>query len=303
MGRKAEAQEERRARAFAPGHVTGLFAPALDASDPRARGSIGAGVVLEAGVHASVRILPARRRTVDVASELHVPLPISREVAERLFAHRTGRLSVELRHELPVGQGFGMSAAGALATALAVAAVLGLPRSKAIETAHLADLFGGGGLGGVSAILRGGFEVRERPGIPPFGRARHMVFGRPILLSVVGRPIPSPVLLRDPTFLGRVRAAAAPELARLGDRPDAEAFLSASERFTDSVRLPPPRMQKLIPTLRSSGARVAQAMFGSSFFAVPRSSDSRARLIRRLQRLGLPAIEVHAARTGARVVR
>src|SRR5271154_6986697 len=49
MGRRAGRGETRRARAFAPAHVTGYFSPDLGSRDPRGRGSVGAGLVLDAG--------------------------------------------------------------------------------------------------------------------------------------------------------------------------------------------------------------------------------------------------------------
>lgn len=288
-----------RARAFAPGHVTGLFSPAERGRDPRARGSVGAGIVLELGAEARATWWPDRRPGVRVVGEGPTAYPISTEVARRLVADAGGSLEVSLAHQLPVGQGFGMSAAGALATALSVAAVAGVPRQKAIEVAHLADLFGGGGLGGVASIVGGGLEVRERPGIPPYGSVRHRPFSGSVVLAVVGGPIPSPPLLRDPRFLRRVRRAAEDGLAILRGGPSVERFLSASEEFTDRLRLAPPGMLRTIRSLRSPDVRVAQAMFGRSLFAVPRTVTGWSRLLRALERAGLRAIEIRAARRGA----
>jgi pantoate kinase len=293
-------RRERAARAFAPGHLTGLFAPAESGPDPRARGSVGAGLVLDAGVHAFARFRPGGPSKVRIRGDAGSAFPISYDVAHRLLAGRPGTLGVELRHELPIGQGFGMSAAGALATSFAVATVLGVPRTRAIEIAHLADLFGGGGLGGVAAILEGGFELRERPGIPPYGRVRHRPLEVPIFVSVVGRPVPSPDLLADPAFLRRVERAAAPGLARLLSRPSLEAFLEASERFTDALRLGSVKLRRVIPELRATGSPVAQAMFGESLFAVPGTEGARTRLIEAFERLKLPALELGTGRTGAR---
>ncbi|MCI4357781.1 MAG: hypothetical protein L3J95_05405 [Thermoplasmata archaeon] len=303
MKHRAEAQEERSARAFAPGHITGIFSPAQSSEDPRARGSIGAGLVLDAGVRATARLLPTGRRQVRLASDLPIALPISLDVARRLFAGHDGSIRVELTHELPVGQGLGMSAAGALSTALSVASVLGLPRRKAIEVAHLADLFGGGGLGGVSAILGGGLELRERPGVPPIGRARHWDFRPSVFVSVVGPPVPSPILLASPAFLERVRRAAGPGLRRLASKPEAKTFLRVSEQFTDALSIGPPKVRRILSRLRSTGTRVAQAMFGQSLFSVPGSAAQRTRFLRELERSRIPSVELKASPSGAHLLR
>ncbi len=297
----------RTASAFAPSHLTGIFAPELSPRDPRARGSVGAGLVLEVGVTARATFVPGARRTLRVRAGRVTTLPISTEVAERLSAGARGALTVELEHALPIGQGFGASAAGALATGLAVAELFGRPKSEAVETAHLAELFLGGGLGGVAAILGGGLELRTRTGVPPWGRVLHAPFPHPILLSVLGRPVPSPRLLGDPRFLERVRVAAESGLRRLGGRPEAGRFLDASEEFTDTLGLAPPAVLRAIRALRRAGGRTAQAMFGSALFSVPTTAAARRAVVRELERRGLYAVELRAGTRGAgrsrRVVR
>ncbi|MGI0071737.1 MAG: hypothetical protein ACRECT_06700 [Thermoplasmata archaeon] len=288
--------------AFAPGHVTGIFAPAAAARDPRGRGSKGAGIVLELGVRARASFRPGPGRSVRVTSDLAIPLPISQEVARRLAPERAGALSVRLVHELPIGQGFGMSAAGATATALAVAALSDRSRGEAVEVAHLADLFGSGGLGGVAAIEGGGgFELRRRPGLPPRGNTVHRRFTGTLFVGVVGGPIPTPRLLRERGFLDRV-AVASKGLDGLLRRPSAAAFFGLSERFTDRLGLAPPPLTRVLSGLRARGAWAAQAMFGRSFFARPRNSASRARIAAWLETAGVRAVELSAAERGATVL-
>jgi len=293
--------ERRRVRAFAPGHVTGIFAPATDAREPRARGSRGAGLVLELGVVAEAAFHPGPRRIVQVSSAPAVPLPISSDVAERL-APPGGRTVVRLTHQLPVGQGFGMSAAGATATALAISALAGTPRSGAVATAHLADLFGGGGLGGVAAILGGGLELRRSPGIPPWGRVEHRPVRAPLFVAVAGGPMPSPRLLFDSRVLAQLERAAI-GLDDLLRHPSLPRFLDASERFTDRVGIAPPTVTAVLRGLRRRGAWAAQAMFGRSLFAAPRTEGARQEIVRWLLERRIPAVELRPARSGARVGR
>jgi len=290
-----------RARAFAPGHITGIFAPVTDARDPRARGSSGAGVVLELGVIATAEFRPGGRSTVRVSGDGSAPLPISTEVARRLRPKVPGLLTVRLEHQLPIGQGFGMSAAGACATALAVGAVAHRSRRTALEVAHLADLFGGGGLGGVASIVGGGgLEFRMTGGLPPRGIVRHQALSGHVWAGVVGGPMLSPRLLRSDRFLERVRDASE-ELGPLLRAPSDERFFSASERFTDRLDLAPPALRRTISELRRRDCWAAQAMFGRSFFARARGPRARAETIAWLQRARVPAVEIAAARQGPRV--
>ncbi|HEV8050441.1 MAG TPA: hypothetical protein VGP88_07590 [Thermoplasmata archaeon] len=282
-------------RAFAPGHLTGIFAPRLAARDPRGRGSVGAGLVLELGVHATAAWTAGARDRVTVKSRPGGARPISLDAARRVKGERPGALVVDLVHDLPIGQGLGMSAAGALATARAVARAVGEDPEKAVETAHLADLFGGGGLGGVAAILGGGLEIRKKAGVPPWGEVERLPFPEPVFVVVVGRPIASPALLRRPEFLARVEASAAVGLRSLQDRPTPSRFLREAELFTDRLALAPPGLRRTIDRLRRSGASVAQAMFGRTVFAVASGTEGRDRLIRALVDARLPAVELRVA--------
>jgi pantoate kinase len=291
---------ERWARAWAPGHLTGIFSPQPDARDPRARGSVGAGLVLEAGVVAAVHWNPGGPRRFQLSGNGSATFPISREVVNRLWSVREGSLSVRLHHDLPIGQGFGMSAAGALATALGVAAVLSVPRSRAIQIAHLADLYGGGGLGGVAAILGGGLEVRRRPGVPPYGTVVHRLLSKSIFVGVMGDPLPSPRLLRSDRFLSRLRSAAAPSLDRVLRNPRWSVFWEESERFTDRLRIFPPPLGRLIHALRNSGCPCAQAMFGRAFFAAPNNEATRRSLLRVTRQRSVEVRSIPLARFGAR---
>lgn len=297
--RRQASRRRRVAHAFAPGHLTGIFVPATQARDPRARGSLGAGIVLELGAWANATYDVSDGPSVSVVSDRPGPLPISTDVARRLAEGRPGRLRIELRHELPIGQGFGMSAAGAFATGLAAARVLGVERARAREVAHLADLFGGGGLGGVSAILEGGWEHRVTAGLPPAGRIVHRPFRRRLWLAVVGGPLPSPRLLGSAGFLAKVGAAGRPGLRELARRPSVPTLLAESERFTDRLGLGSAAMRAALRRLRAAGAWAGQSMFGRSLWAVPRSPADRSAVVQELDRLRLPAVELAASDRGA----
>ena len=288
----------RRAVAFAPSHVTGVFSPSVESRDPRGRGSIGAGIVLDVGVRAIGRFDPEARRGLRLTSDIGRRLEISEAAAIHLFGDRQGRLDIHLLHTLPVGHGFGSSAAGALATAIVVARLLDRPRSAAVQAAHLADYFGRGGLGGVAAILGGGLEIRVRPGIPPFGRIEHHPLSGTILVGTMGRVLPTPTILASARVLERIRRSAG-DLSQLAARPTLEEFFRLSESFTDRVHLATPRLQAVIRSLRRRDSSACQAMFGESFIAYPRTRAARRAIVAWLLDHGLAAVELRPARRGA----
>jgi pantoate kinase len=263
------------ARAFAPGHLTGFFVPDLTSKDPRGRGSTGAGLVLDRGVVAEARFDPEGPTALRLRSRPRTALVISREVASRLRAGIPGTLEVDLLHHLPIGQGLGMSAAGAVATALAVARALGVPKQRAWETAHLAELFHQGGLGGVAAIGGGGLEHRTRPGVPPYGEVRHAPSSLEVRLTITGPPMPTSRILSDPRRVAMLRRAGHAAERAFSKHPTSQEFLTQSERFTDRVGLDQPVVSQTIRSLRATDRFAAQAMFGNVVFSVPRPAASR----------------------------
>ena len=285
--------------AFAPAHVTGIFRPASGGRDPRSVGSVGAGVVLDLGAHATASRDARLPDRLDVSDARGRPLTITEEAVRHLGIRGAGRITIRIRADLPSGQGFGMSAAGTLAATLAVASLLGRSRARAIETAHLAELFGQGGLGGVSSILGGGIELRKKPGIPPFGQTLHRRWDLgPFFLIRVGPRIPSPRILGSRRWLQRIEEASE-GLSGWGTVPSAHRFLELSEAFTDRLRLGSKEFLRTLVGVRRTGCWAIQAMFGNVLMAVPKAPAGRTRLLRALEQWDLPAAETGAGVRGA----
>jgi pantoate kinase len=296
MGARRRARRRRRSAAFAPGHVTTWFSPRLGAADPRARGSVGEGFVIDAGARAEASWEPDRARRIRVTAPGLPELPISQEVAERLFADRGGALTVRLHHELPVGCGLGMSAAGAAATALAVGQLVGTAPQRSLAVAHLAELFGGGGLGGVAAIGGGGVERRVRPGIPPWGRVDRRPWRAEVWIVLTDRPLPTPPLLASDRFLDRVDRASRSARGPLRVGP----LLDRGEAFTDRLQLLPRTLARRMLAVRDAGAWCGQAMLGRTLWVVPRPSADPAAIEAILTGIRGTVVRVPIAARGAR---
>ncbi len=170
-----------RASAFCPGHVTCIFQPRRH-DDPLRSGSRGAGLCLDRGALARVEESSALSVTIDGAA---CEAPVTREALGLLG--ETG-LSVEIELQLPVAQGFAMSAAGTVAACLAACELRGRPAEEAFRAAHMAELARGGGMGDVAGIMAGGASLRSREGLPPFGETRRLDLDGELLLVVLGPP-------------------------------------------------------------------------------------------------------------------
>ena len=133
------------ARSFVPGHITGFFA-VHDDPDPRKKGSTGCGMVLDAGIWTIV--FPGVEKT-EVLLDGN---PVCGETIISVIEQLTDiPVKVECSSSIPVGCGFGASAAGALSTAYALneALDLGMTSNRLLEIAHIAEVSTGGGMGDV----------------------------------------------------------------------------------------------------------------------------------------------------------
>ena len=196
------------------GHITLLFSIHDDAILPRNQGSRGAGMCLEKGVVATIEpiglaepeeqgqemagwqrdvieIKGKGRTEVNISSfgepfdgqtEMYVDLIDELRNARLLPKDAHYSLAIEL--ELPISQGFGMSAAGLCATALACFEMTNQGSiDQYFRISHHIERRYRGGLGDVLGLYVGGVELRTIPGSPPSpGHARSFGVQTPVLL-------------------------------------------------------------------------------------------------------------------------
>lgn len=250
--------------------MTGFFTIEDEADDPRRIGSTGAGFSVEAGV--ASRVTMRRRGFPGVDLTLN-GAPYEAETTRAAIQYLLGRepwdVTVEQTSDLPVGHGFGASAAGALSATVAVAAVLRRDEADAVWAAHAAEVVERTGLGDVVGAKAGGFEIRERPGLPPDGRIRPFAEDRR-RRSVTLLPLDAEVRTRD--VLGdrarreRIRRAGSSALARLLESPDVPTFCRESDRFAIDAGLRSDRVAAALAALDDE-ALAGQCMLGASVFA------------------------------------
>lgn len=227
-------------------------------------------------------------------------LATTRHAIELLLGTDTGAcVTVDQTMELPVSQGFGMSAAGALSAALAVAAIQRRPRHDAIWAAHSAEVVNRSGLGDVVGANLGGFETRREPGIAPHGRVEAFPTGDPVedvLLAVVDEAILTKKVLADPEQRRRIKETGREALRRFWDAPSLRSFADTSREFSLSTRLASDRIARVYRETERL-AYVSQCMLGGSVFAFGRSAEVR----QRLAKYG-PVFATRIDREGARLL-
>src|SRR5437867_6330501 len=162
--------------AFCPGHVTALFEP-VENSDPFRKGSRGAGLSLTLGVTSRAKGRLGRRQNVRVyLNRQEVPAGTTMLAVERAIGGAAFEVIVQSDVPLPVSQGFGMSAAGALSAVLAVndACDLALSHNRCVAIAHAAEVEAKTGLGDIVPASLGGMDLRMEPGAPPHAVVRRI---------------------------------------------------------------------------------------------------------------------------------
>lgn len=290
-------------RAFAPAHVSGLFAVHDNDPEPLKRGSRGAGWSLDLGATAEVRLLDAGEATRIRANGQPAEAPVTRRALELLAPGRPVEVSLKL--DLPTGQGFGMSAAGTLAACLAAAHELGIDAERALEATHLAEVESGTGLGDAVGSWFGCGEIRTTPGCPPFGWALRVEppEGTRFLFCVMGRDIPTPSIIRDTAWKRKTRELGDAAVDRIlaAKREGAwEAILWESHAFSDALGLMPQAMRAAAAAL-PEGCRWGQSMLGNTMWVTGTPADlDVARRV--LVKSGL-LLEAGVDLNGARMVR
>ena len=309
------------ARAFCPGHISTFFVPKREAGGQRRlRGSLGAGFSIDAGVTVRARaegegrggggraglpfdlVVRDNRRPASAAGTTAAMLRLLVARAPRGFRFPRS-LTLDNAYALPLGAGFGVSGACALAGALAVNAAmgLGLPRRACVAAAHGAEVEMLTGLGDVPAQAAGGFEVRVRAGPPPAGRILTPPFRtQPVVLASFG-PKPTRAFLSTPA-----RSAAA---ARAGNRalrhlldgaagPSLEGSVREGRAFANELGLVSREASALMAAL---GPEVpcSIAMLGDSVFAFGGRAVERS--IRHSAR-GAFVMPTRVSRLGARLL-
>jgi len=172
-------------RGFSPGHITGFFEICDAPSHPCKKGSRGAGINLSLGAFSTVQVTDSPKKKIDILlNGKQSNAPVTRRAIHYLIGEQEIHVVAKITTQMPHGQGFGMSAAGSLATTLALAHLLHLPRQKGVEAAHCAEIDLKTGLGDVVAMSGGGIEVRVTPGLE--GRIEQIPGEGDLVLAVLG---------------------------------------------------------------------------------------------------------------------
>ena len=156
------------------GHLTLLFTVEDTSEDTMHQGSLGAGICLEDGIEAVARgkkgDFGLNVRFLSGSGNKQMYRQILDLLADEISIFKEYAWDIAIKMSLPASHGFGMSAAGAISSAIAFQRALGLPHEeslrRAYRNAHEVERINSTGLGDVTALAYGGVELRIKPGSP-----------------------------------------------------------------------------------------------------------------------------------------
>ena len=255
------------AKAFAPGHISGFFEPVFHLEDLIRTGSRGAGLSISLGALSEVIIEESQVSSIEIfINGKKSPALVTTLALKYIIGNNPLNVVVKTRLDLPIGQGFGMSAAGALSSCLAICKCLGLSSEDALKAAHIAEVQLRTGLGDVISSFFGGLEIRKNPGLPPWGLIEHIPGQFELVLCVIGKKIDTKKVLNNPALVKKISEYGKLCTKKLLENPSIENFFYQSQIFTKKIGLADKKTLQAIDSVKNHGV-ASMCMLGNSIFA------------------------------------
>jgi len=269
--------------------------------EPERIGARGGGFALDVPIRTEVRVEEAGSPSTHVfINGAEEEARTTRAVIEELLRRADGAFEVVVEHDipLPVAAGFGTSGAGALGTALALSAALGLrlTYNQLGRIAHVAEVECRTGLGTVGPLMLGGpCVVTVEPGAPGDALIDRIPVPEGLkIASAVFAPIETRDVLVRTLGKERINSAGREALASILDEPCLEVFMEACRRFALESGLATERTRALMEALRREGLLCAQNMIGEAVHVAARDEDELEKALAIFKRF-LPPEKIYVA--------
>jgi pantoate kinase len=272
----------RETSAFSPAGISSFFEIVDRRPDGRPfkdlsyAGARGGGFVISRGVLTHVRLKRVDRSRISVRINNRAASHAKTTIAAvaRLLQISGEKYEAIIEHDVdvPIGAGYGASAAGSLSAALAFseAADLGLSVNEVGRVVHGAEIANGTGLGTVGPILTGGFILTRKSGGPGIAVIdRLSVSQRLKVISACLGPISTKKALRSKDLRRKVNALGRETFRSIVTDLRPENFMRASKKFAYGLGLMSPQTAQLIELMETAGAIGAtQNMLGQAVHAI-----------------------------------
>ena len=191
------------------------------------------------------------------------------------------KISIEHKVNVPIGAGFGTSAAFALGTSIGIARTMNMPitYNKAASIAHLAELEMGSGLGDVIAEICGGIVLRLKEGAPGVGNVDKILDGSDsennlfVVAKSLGE-IETSSIINDPSYKKKINQTGKNLLFEILKNPSPEFFMKLSRKFSEETQLMNDEVLEVVNVLQDETLGASMAMLGNTAFAISKSPDT-----------------------------
>ena len=276
-----------RASTFCPAGISSFFHAMIHSKQPGTIeeachvGATGGGFVIAEGVDTELFISPAKTNNVEVQiNERITPdAKVTREVCNLLLPCVEGSFDIVVKHEVgvPIGAGYGASAAGAVSTAMALCKALDLKMTlnQMAQYAHFAELRCATGLGSVSGVIRGGAILIMEAGAPGFDRVDWLPLEpSQRIVTASFAPISKENIIFSPTTLEVVNREAQTVMMQILSNPNPILFLELCHQFARKAGFLTDRLsQILVKVLKAGALGATQNMIGDAFHALVYKED------------------------------
>ncbi|WP_407374532.1 pantoate kinase [Methanobrevibacter sp.] len=254
---------------FVPGHITGFFT--IENHEIKLKnGSCGVGFLLTKGVKTTIS--DSEKLTVDVNQG---GTTVVDEVLSILETDANFKITQDI--QLPIGAGFGTSAASALSLTLALNEYLDLGYSLELcgQIAHMAEVNLGGGLGDVIAQTGKGLVLRTKPGAPGIGEIKSFKEDVYVAWKTFGE-IKTADIIQNSELKRTITASGLKYLEMFESEPTMDNFLSFSNRFANDIGLMSDEVKEHVDYFNSSVNILgsSMAMLGNTVFAFAYDEDA-----------------------------
>ena len=270
-------------RIVVPGGISAIFEPCI-CNNPIMSGARGAGIGVKDAVELELEAKPSERLEIqNVINGEPVKGGVG-EIAVKTFfeflqLEPNYRVVVDQKISIPIGSGFGTSAASALGIVLALSRELGVPLTtvQAGDIAHVAEIRAGSGLGTVSGLVYlGDIVIVAHPGAPSVCMVDRIPLESPDLVLVVaskGR-VDTAKALADKSLIDRAYKFGKLAVDNLLKKPTMENFFRISRWFAENVGLLTRSLSHTLDRLSRYVVGAAQAMIGDAVFALVWKEDA-----------------------------
>jgi pantoate kinase len=270
------------AKAFSPAGISSFFEicdrtkDGTPIADLAQVGSRGGGFGIQKGVLTEVTVSEAKTSCIRVFinGKLAPEAETTRTVSQMLLNKADKPCDVLVKHkvDVPVGAGFGSSAAGALTAGLALSKALDMPLTynQIGRIAHVAEVQCKTGLGTVGPLMLGGCVLTVEPGAPGISVIDSIpISDKYMIVAGVFGSTPTKQVLTSAEKRREVNRWGGKTLEAILAEPSLENFMASCLDFAEKTGFMTPRVKHLVKLAEKAGAVGAtQNMVGEAVHAL-----------------------------------